>query len=101
MLAKLIKQAASACIAENFQTGILFGSVTHTDPLAVMIEDHLILQGDRLILPLELQKKTVSITVEGKAQILEIHPGLRVGDQVALARLNDYFLITGRIHAAE
>lgn len=99
MIAQLIRQAAKDCLTEEIRMGALFGEVTSMNPLTVQVEQKLILQEPRLVLPIELQKHTVTVTFGQETQEIVIHPGLQTGDRVILIRTAEYFVVAGRLAA--
>lgn len=101
MIAELIKETARNCIAEQVKAEMLFGTVTGISPPAVSVENRLVLEGDRLILSKELERRSVSATFGGETKEIELHPGLQIGDTVAVVRLGGYFYIAGRLSAGE
>lgn len=101
MIAELIKEAARGCIAEEVKAQLMFGKVTQASPLAVTVENRLVLEGERLILGKELEKREVSVTFGEETQEIMLHPGLQAGDTVILVRLGGYFYIAGRLSAGE
>lgn len=101
MIAELIKEAARGCIAEEVKAQLMFGKVTRVSPLAVTVENRLVLEGERLILSKELEKREVSVTFGEETQEIMLHPGLQAGDTVILVRLGGYFYIAGRLSAGE
>ena len=101
MIAELIKEAARNCIAEQVKAELLFGTVEGLSPPAVSVENRLLLEGDRLILARELEKRSVSLQFDGETREIELHPGLQGGDIGVLIRLGGYFYVAGRLSAGE
>ncbi len=98
MLAELIREAAKQCVSEEVHDELIFGTVTQCAPLTVTIENKLVLQGNYLILPKELERREISLTFADETKTVVLFPGLQTGDSVALVRMGDYFLIAGRIN---
>ncbi len=90
-----IKQAAMAALAASNPVVIMFGTVTKTNPLEVIVDQRFTLDADFLIQTESI--KELKVTVGGVEYV--IRRGLQEGDQLALLRLQggQQYLILDRV----
>lgn len=98
-LVNLIKQVAVNAVGAGKPAEIVFGRVTSTSPLQIVVDQKMILGKNQLILSQRVTEHKVSVTVdwhtedaaahshsiEGKVDIT-VHSELDVGDEVMLIR---------------
>jgi hypothetical protein len=92
-----IKQAALTAVEAGNPVAVVFGTVTHVNPLEVNVDQRFTLDADFLVVPesltrLELDLRHAHIvpsgmTDEAMTQPVVIRPGLQVGDRVVLLRM--------------
>ena len=95
MLGELIKEAARGCLREENLAEVAFGTIMAAEPLTVKVEDRLLLQGERLLLPEHLKKRSRILAFGEESQEIILSPGPEVGDKVILVRIGGYFLVQG------
>lgn len=96
MLEAIKKAAMDAVVASN-PVVIMFGTVTKTNPLEVNVDQRFTIDADFLVVPESLTRLEIDLrhmhaspggtTGEALTQPIVIRPGLQVGDQVALLRI--------------
>jgi hypothetical protein len=108
-LANLIKQAGAGATEAGKPVNILFGSVTHINPLEVTVDQRFALDEDFLIVPESLTEYKIDVshthsysggtTGPALAQELLIRRGLEVGDSLLLLRMQggQQYIILDRV----
>ena len=107
MLAQLIREAARTDLDAG-QAAVLFGTVTAEEPPEIrspylevtpVVEDRLVLRGDRLIVPDTLKKREQVLRFGEEERTVTLCPGLKAGDRVALVRAGEFFVAAGPLGA--
>lgn len=96
-LANLIKQLGTDAVGASSPVAVLFGSVTKTNPLEILIDQRFTLDEDFLIVPEQLTRYEVDLkhrhgtsgedTKDALNEKIVIREGLKVGDPVLLLRV--------------
>ncbi len=87
-MVEIIKMAAIDAVNDSKPTTVVFGSVLSTAPLAISVDQKLILKEAHLILTNNVKEHVVEITDElaGKRKFT-VHNGLAVDDSVIMIQL--------------
>ncbi len=87
-MVEIIKMAAIDAVNDSKPTTVVFGSVLNTAPLAISIDQKLILKEAHLILTNNVKEHVVEMTDElmEKRKFI-VHNGLAVGDSVIMIQL--------------
>ena len=72
-LARAIKQCASQAIPKTSLTDLMFGTVTSTDPLKIMIENRFEVDSNFLLLSPFCMEKKIQIEIPEHSQLVS-HP---------------------------
>ena len=97
MISEVMKEIARGCIGEEVNAAVVFGTVTAESPAAVRVEDRLVLDDGVLVIPKELKRREVPVTVGDGVQSVVVSPGLRAGDKAVILHLGDCWLLAGTI----
>ena len=97
MISEVRKEIARGCIGEEVNAAVVFGTVTTEDPVTVRVEERLVLDEGALVVPRELKRREVSVTAEGKEQLILVSPGMKAGDKAVILHLGDCWLLAGPI----
>ncbi len=97
MISEVMKEIARGCIGEEVNAAVVFGTVTAEDPVTVRVEERLVLDEGALVVPRELKRREVSVTAEGKEQLILVSPGMKAGDKAVILHLGDCWLLAGTI----
>ncbi len=97
MIAEVVKEIARRCVEEQVDAGIAYGVVIREEPVAVQVEERLVLDEGMMVIPEELKKREAVIGAGEDAQVLTIVPGIRKGDRVVLFHLGGSWMLAGTI----
>lgn len=83
VLAGMLKKAKGQ---EGEKTDLVFGRVTSTAPLKIMVESRFEITYDFIILSQMVKDHTVVLEVDGQPYGVQVFRDLRVGDKVRMLR---------------
>lgn len=94
-----IKRLAVSAVDAGKPCGVFFGTVKSASPLEISIEQKLTLSGRQLILARAVTDYDAQVETDGTKKEIKVRNALKVGERVALLRLEggQRFLVADRV----